>query len=327
MSNTGDYNSKNQDNNVDRLSDRTVERTPEDGISGMVFVISDSLKWWKSQKDLKTYLALYNAKLATGVTKKTDYLVTNHKESKSEKMIKAKALGLPIIDEDEFNYIIGRFYRDSERIVIPSWIKMIQEKAFKGCKKLRDLTIPDSVIVFEANAFEGCEKVTFHITDEAASRPEYFEIIGGELKKYSGPGGNVKIPDGVKSIGRSAFSGFLSLTGVTVPGSIKEILPCAFYECKNLGELVLGNGVTDIDSSAFHGCTKLTSVTIPDSVTDIGPFVFSGCKKLKSITIPESVTSIAQTALDGCPELTIYAPAGSTAERYAKKRKILFVAE
>ena len=44
------------------------------------------------------------------------------------------------------------------------------------------------------------------------------------------------------------------------------------------------------------------------------------------IVIPDGVKSISKSAFSGCTSLTIYASAGSCAERYAKKHNIKFKA-
>ena len=310
-----------------KVKKQATEHKPEDGITGLVFIVSDVLNHWKSQKDLKAYLALYDAKLGSGVTKKTDYLVTNYPDDKAEKTIKAKELGIPIIDEEEFNYMIGRFYRDSENIVVPSWVKYLPEKAFAGCEKVKSITVPDSVMRINKNAFDGCKKVAFHISDTAANRLEYFEVNRGELRKYHGPGGDVIIPDEVTGIGMWAFSGCTGLMSITIGNGVSGIERDAFEKCTNLASVTFGSGVEFLGSGAFSGCVSLTSITLPDSMTEIGPWAFSGCKKLKSVSIPGSVTQIAKTAFDSNSKLTIHAPAGSCAEKYAKKYKISFEAE
>ena len=86
-------------------------------------------------------------------------------------------------------------------------------------------------------------------------------------------------------------------------------------------------GVEHIGQSGFANCSALEEMIIPDGMITIGKYAFKYCTKLASIKIPESVTFIGTDALQGCPSLTVYAPAGSYAETYAKENNIPFVAE
>lgn len=89
-----------------------------------------------------------------------------------------------------------------------------------------------------------------------------------------------------------------------------------------------------IGESAFCACGKLTRVVLPVGVTRIEKEAFTGCLEHRDIWIPESVKTIIKTAF--CfkhistwyaPNLTIHAPAGSTAEKYARENGISFIAE
>lgn len=55
-----------------------------------------------------------------------------------------------------------------------------------------------------------------------------FEIENGVLEKYKGIGGNVVIPDSVKTIGESAFISCTNLTSVTTPKTLKKYIKKAF---------------------------------------------------------------------------------------------------
>ncbi|AKB29104.1 Chitin binding protein [Methanosarcina siciliae T4/M] len=121
---------------------------------------------------------------------------------------------------------------------------------------------------------------------------------------YSGPGGDVVIPDTIVGlpvtvIGGSVFKN-VALTSVVIPDSVTTIGDSAFYGCSGLTSVPIGNNVTSIGGSAFYKCSGLTSVVIPDSVTSIGGSAFYECNGLTSVVIP----SIGGSAFYQCSGLT-----------------------
>ena len=124
---------------------------------------------------------------------------------------------------------------------------------------------------------------------------------------------SITIPNSVTSIGEYAFYYCPVLTNVTIPNSVTSIEEGAFYYCDGLTSVTIGNGVTSIGDMAFFYCKGLTSVTIPNSVTSIGEYAFRDCSGLTSITIPNSVTKIGSIAFNGCYKLTIYVESEETA--------------
>ena len=155
-------------------------------------------------------------------------------------------------------------------------------------------------------------------------RPDEYSIENGVLTKYKGAATDIIIPDCVTSIGHSAFEWCENLTSVTIPSSVFSIGEYAFATCKKLTSITIPDNVTSIGHSAFADCEELTSITIPDSVTSIGRWTFFRCEKLISATIPGSVTSIGDWAFPICGDLTIIAPEGSYAHRYAESKGIRF---
>ena len=200
-------------------------------------------------------------------------------------------------------------------------VTSIGRYAFRNCRSITSVTIPNSVTSIGDWAFENCRNLTsVHISDISAwcnikfgdpdsnplSYAEHLYMNGKEITE-------LVIPDGVTTIGDYAFYNCSSLTSVTIPNSVTSIGSFAFEYCSSLTSVTIPNSVTRIGSYAFARCSSLTSVTIPNSVTSIGYRTFAGCSSLTSVTIPNSVTSIGNSAFHGCSNLTsIIIPEGVT---------------
>ena len=152
-----------------------------------------------------------------------------------------------INDDKELEVTAGNYQGN---IVIPDEVTYmnrtrkvtsIGDEAFRECKKLTSVTIPNSVTSIGNYAFYECFSLT-----------------------------SVTIPNSVTSIGGRAFQACTSTLG----NSVTSIGDEAFRECKNLTSITIPNSVTSIGKSAFYNCANLTSITIPNSVTSIGDEAF-----------------------------------------------------
>lgn len=130
------------------------------------------------------------------------------------------------------------------------------------------------------------------------------------------------IPQGIKIIGKFAFSYCTSLTSIFLPNSVTSIENDAFAQCSSLTSISILDSVTSIGDEAFVKCSSLADVTIPDSVTSIGVGAFADCSALTSLSIPDSVTSIGEWAFNNCPHLTLTVGRNSYAAQYAKENNI-----
>ena len=90
----------------------------------------------------------------------------------------------------------------------------------------------------------------------------------------------VMLPDDMKTIGSSVFSGCSALITVNL-SQVTRINLSAFWGCTSLETLALDN-VTAIGQEAFYGCTGLETLKIP-KCTQFGNYIVSGCKALTRI--------------------------------------------
>ena len=203
-------------------------------------------------------------------------------------------------------------YKDGNEIVIPEnlfgfTVTEIGDSAFRNCKLIVSVSIPDSVTSIGSSAFIYCSWLTSVTFGENSK----LESIGDSAFSECSSLTSITIPDRVTSIGDSAFYNCSSLTSIAIPDSVTSIGDSAFYNCSSLTSITIPESVTSIGDSAFYNCSSLTSITIPDSVTSIGSSAFYNCSSLTSITIPESVTRIGSDAFYDCSSLTIYCEVAS----------------
>ena len=125
--------------------------------------------------------------------------------------------------------------------------------------------------------------------------------------------GHVVVPNGVTTIGRSAFAQCSTMISIDLPESLTTIEYEAFGRCVNLKSITVPNSVTSIANYAFARCTSLESIVLPNGITSIGGWVFKLCTSLSSITIPSSVTSIGLHAFEAARGLvSVNLPEGLT---------------
>lgn len=228
------------------------------------------------------------------------------------------------------------------KLSLPNNITKIEEFAFVDCYNLTEIVIPQSVT--SIGALGSCDMTSIRVesgNQTYDSRNNCNAIIEKSSNTIIAGCKNTFIPNGVTSIGSSAFSGSSGLTSINIPNSVTTIGNDAFYGCSGLTSVTIPSSVTSIGGYAFSSCTGLTSVhisdleawcalsfyndysnplyyahhlyldgdeiknlVIPNSVTSIDNSAFCDCTGLTSVTIPNSVTSIDYNAFYGCCGLT-----------------------
>lgn len=79
----------------------------DNSLNGKKICITGSLHHFTNRDELVRNIESHGGKVVSSVSSKTDYLLTNDKESGSSKNVKAAQLGIPIISEEEYVSLCG----------------------------------------------------------------------------------------------------------------------------------------------------------------------------------------------------------------------------
>lgn len=115
---------------------------------------------------------------------------------------------------------------------------------------------------------------------------------------------SVQLPEGITSIGVSAFNYCKKLQSIIIPNSVTEIQGGAFRKCESLNSVTIGTGLVTIDQYVFKGCISLSSIIIPDNVGSIYIGAFEDCTNLTTVTFGIGLNFIDSGILKGCTALT-----------------------
>ncbi len=103
-------------------------------------------------------------------------------------------------------------------------------------------------------------------------KDEFVITKDGTLTAYLGQKKNIVIPDGVVSIGKSAFEGDMVVETVVLSPTVKYIEERAFLGTFKLKSIDLKN-VEVIEDNAFRA-SRLSNITLPETLKELGEEVF-----------------------------------------------------
>ena len=144
------------------------------------------------------------------------------------------------------------------------------------------------------------------------------------LLSDEGPGGEVKVPEGVVCIGEEAFAYCTHVTDVILPEGVWLIGRKAFFRSgirtislpgtlKRIEELAFArSSLTCIDipdqteyveGRAFFEAEHLQKAKLPEGITSLEPGMFSGCVSLGDVVLPAGLKYIQGRAFENCTSL------------------------
>lgn len=207
------------------------------------------------------------------------------------------------------------------RVILPESLTKIGASAFQGTKYLEEITLPNTLRIIEQSAFNSCGSLKSIIIPQGVTSIAENTFLN--CKQL----GQVSLPVGLKTIAEKAFA-VTGLKEVQLPLGLESIGNHAFYGCRYLAEITLPNTVKSIDRYAFFVCDSLRQVILPTSLQSMSEGVFDKCPSLELIAIPMTVTNIRPDAFFSgslrSSKLTIMAPSGSSAAKYAQQTGIPF---
>ena len=171
----------------------------------------------------------------------------------------------------------------------PPSLTQIADWAFKYCKKLKELKLPDNVETLGFQAFYGCDGIK----------------------------GTVHLPKNLKTIGNSAFSWCNNVDGFDFSkcNELTSIGGRAFANCMKIKEVHLPEKLEEIVGNAFSGCTELATITVDSANASFtvkdntvydkgGKKLLCSARAITSFNFPADITEIGRGAFSGCEKLT-----------------------
>lgn len=226
--------------------------------------------------------------------------------------------GVVEIKAEAFEYVLV------EKVILPSTLKIIGNKAFSNCKILKEISIPRNVTTVGEGVFNnatGIINVPFLEGRKPAGWDDNWIASSGvsvypEVKFATATiDGIYKYADPEKTIVIGINEEYLVEDTEVAANDISKGIKVAslqkvkiawyngnYYHIKvnneTVKDLIIPEGVVEIDTNAFAGLL-IENVELPSTLRIIGNDAFSGCKILETIEIPSGVTTVGERVFRG----------------------------
>lgn len=198
--------------------------------------------------------------------------------------------GLTVISNEAFENCTSL-----QDVILPDTVQTIDKEAFRNAgdgtgrfvcpasgtqymgaslyeAKFREVVIGPNADLSQGSILCGFVGESVSIGDGCAAIGEYFlmdpYVQDTKLKR-------VDLPQTVKTIGRSAFSGRLGLSAIDL-GTVETLGESAFYRT-GLVDIHVPGTVETIPASCFSNCVDAMTITIDEGVTFADEWAFEGC--------------------------------------------------
>lgn len=204
-----------------------------------------------------------------------------------------------------------------EEVVIPDTVVNLGGDTFYNCRNLQTISIPKNVRFMGNNPFAGCPHLKlknqspFFVYENGIlyNREKdsiiYCSIIGNEAE--------LKIPEGVKIIGKHAFYLCDRFEKITLPASLLKMENNPFSGCSKL-ELICASSAYNVKDDVIYNRyntavvgvlnkIKTERLVIPEGVKTINRNSFWNCKGIQKIVFPKTLEDIGYNPFVGCSSI------------------------
>jgi hypothetical protein len=231
-------------------------------------------------------------------------------------------------------------------VVIPEGVTAIGNDAFKGCKNVTSLIIPEGMrfisstafgnllertycpslatIHFPSNAIQmDSNQISFSCMEWYKKQPEGVVYAGANVIGYKGTmpeDTELVIKEGTKTIASSAFQGNNNIKKVVLPNSLQYIFDFAFRRCNNLVAVLCADSEHLDMENGESMASKNKGV--------IYTYAFCDCESLRTVHVPSAIAIIQENAFQGCKNLDTFSfPARTSIESIGESKVIEDYAE
>ncbi|RGN41794.1 MULTISPECIES: leucine-rich repeat domain-containing protein [unclassified Bacteroides] len=203
-------------------------------------------------------------------------------------------------------FSIGSFYSchwmEMDPLVIPEGITEIPWYCFGHCQSFRKLVLPQSLKMIDGFAF-------YNTRMEEMNLPEGLDSIGQSAFWGAGELKNVIIPESTVHLGLGAFAQNDSLHNIKFPQSITNIPDLFLAYSMTIDTIIIPDNVTVIGQNAFMIDFNIRYVHFPRNLQRIGLDAFNQ-NSITEIVFPETIKFIGKGAFfDSYLLEKVYCPA------------------
>ena len=182
----------------------------------------------------------------------------------------------------------GCHWMEVDPLVIPEGITEIPWLCFGHCQSFRKLVLPQSLKIIDGFAF-------YNTRMDEMNLPEGLDSIGNSAFWSSPLLRRVVIPESAIHLGMGAFAQTDSLRSINIPLGVTEIPDLFLAYSNEIDTIIIPDGVTRIGNSAFQMDYDLSYVRWPKSLKRIETYAFYNTNIIE-IIFPETLEYIGSTA-------------------------------